>query len=739
MKPLTATPRTGALQAWRQDLSGALSATAAMLPFVLTYGLLAYGAAGAAAAQAGLTASVLSVVLGAAVLLVFSRAPLPTAAPSASTSLILGSLVLVLVQDPQLNPAAPAGLARLLACTGATVATAGLLMVLMGALRLGRLVRFVPQPVLAGYMNGVAVLIGLSQVPVLLGLSAADWARDGWAALAGWQLAPLLVALLTALLVGGLARRWPRAPTPLLALVVAGAAAVAVQAQWPALSLPAVGSLQARWPLPDVLLPLLGTSAAALLQQHGLALLTTALLLALIGALESVLSLAAMDQLTGHRTDPDRELRALGAANVVMALFGGLFLVYLRLRALSTWQGGGRGPRAVLLSCACLVFVFTLGLPLVQRLPAAVVAGVVVMLAWTLVDRWTRQLVQQWWRGQRSTDLVLSLGVVAAVCGATVVWGFAVGAALGTVLAMLILVRLLQRSLLRLGYSAADIPSRRIYPPTLQAALQALRPGIRVLELEGALFFGNAEHLQQQVERLQPQPDCVVLDLRRVSSIDASGAMALAQLEQRLQQQGTALLLAGVTADNRHGLALREQGAQGAVDRCGGHADADRAIEAAETAALARAGLPLPSLAVAPEHSALMAGLSAEQAARLCSLLQPRLLRPGERLFAQGDAPDALYLLARGSVSVTDPARVQRYVTFSPGMCFGETAVLDGGGRTADAVADTDCEVFALPAAALADLQRSDPAIAAQVYLNLARHLSERLRAAAAAWHRAAA
>jgi CRP-like cAMP-binding protein len=108
-----------------------------------------------------------------------------------------------------------------------------------------------------------------------------------------------------------------------------------------------------------------------------------------------------------------------------------------------------------------------------------------------------------------------------------------------------------------------------------------------------------------------------------------------------------------------------------------------------------------------------------------------------ERAFAQGDAGDALCLLGRGSISVMDRTGAPRFVSFSAGMCFGETTVLDGRGRTADAVAEIDRTVYALPAAALAELKRSDPAIAAQVHLNLARHLSERLRSAAA-WRQAA-
>jgi MFS superfamily sulfate permease-like transporter/CRP-like cAMP-binding protein len=736
--PASTVSPAGAPPGWRGEIFAGLNATAAMLPFVLTFGYIVFGAAGAAAAQVGLTASVVSVVIGALVMVLASRARLPTAAPSASTALILGTLVVSLLRDPALSPATAAGGARLLACTGATVVLAGLLLVALGLLRVGRLARFVPQPVLAGFMNGVAILIVLSQLPVLLGVPAPAWARDGWEALGEWQWPPLAAALLTALLVGVLGWRFPRLPAPLLALVLATAAALMAQAVWPALALDAVGSLQAGWPRPDALAPWIEPGASTLFVRHAQAMATTALLLALIGGLESVLSLAAVDQLLDERTDPDRELLALGATNIVTGLFGGLFMVYLRLRAIATISGGGRGYRAVLAGCAMLALVFTLAFPLVQRLPTAVVAGIVVMLAWTLVDRWTRRLLRQWWGGERSLDLVLSLLVVVVVCAVTLRWGFVVGVGAGVLVAMLIFMRALNRSLLRLRYRASEIPSRRIYPPALEAHLRGQRQRIEVLELEGALFFGNAERLADEVERLSPLPAFVVLDLRRVSTIDATGAVALAQMDERLSRRGAVLWLAGVTHDNRHGRALREQGVQPAADRWWGHADADRAIEAAEARLLTAAGLSVEGLTLEPEQCTLFHGLDAAQCVRLRAALQPRALAAGERLFTQGDAGDALYLLGSGSVSVLDRARAQRFVSFSPGMCFGETAVLDGGGRTADAVADIASTVYALPAAALGELQRTDPAIAALVYRNLAQHLSERLRAAATAWRRAA-
>jgi CRP-like cAMP-binding protein len=224
-----------------------------------------------------------------------------------------------------------------------------------------------------------------------------------------------------------------------------------------------------------------------------------------------------------------------------------------------------------------------------------------------------------------------------------------------------------------------------------------------------------------------------------VSSIDASGAFALGTLSERLQRRGVSLLLAGVEIGNRHGMALRAQGmlAPGTAGPVL-MPDADHAIEHAERQLLNSAGMPLETLELALQDCALFHGLDRPARAVLAAVLQQRQLASGERLFAQGEAGDALYILSAGSVSVLDRERRQRFVSFSPGMSFGETAVLDGGGRTADAVADQPSTVHALSAAAMAELQRQHPALAAQIYRNLALHLSERLRSAARAWRRAA-
>jgi len=738
---VTSPLRTALVPPWTSEALSGIATAAALLPLMLTLGLIVFSATGPAATQLGLTAVMTAFVVGGFVMVAGGRAQIPAAAPSAPTSLILSALVVRLVQDPMVDPARSGSAATLLALTGATVICTGLLFGLLGLLRLGSLVRFVPQPVLAGFMNGVAVLIILSQLPPLLGIEPGDWAREGWHALVGVNAGSLGLGLCTAAAVLAIQRRTARAPAALMAMVAGLLVGEAVRRLWPALPLPTLGTLLPTLPSAEALTPL-WRDGAGLLTRHGRDLAVTALLLALIGGLESVLSMAAIDQLTHGRTDPNRELLALAGANLASGALGGLPLVYLRLRAITTLNSGGRSPRSVGVGCIAMALAAIFALPLIERVPAAVLAGIVLTLGLALVDRWTRQLIDQWRAGEGTADLRFSLLIVAVVCGVTLVWGFVAGVGAGTLLAMVVFIRTLNHSLLRTRFTAAEIPSRRVYPATLEALLKPLRLRVEVIELEGALFFGNAERLATEADRVRPELEVLIVDFRRVTTLDASGAVGLAQLKERLGRRGVALFLAGVTRSNRHGLALQAHGVFRAVAGWDGFADADHAIEAAEMRLLQRAGHALDGLAVELIECALFEALLPSQRDRLRALMTERRLAAGERLFAQGDPGTGLFVVTSGSISVVgnDGGHRQRFISFSPGMSFGETAVLDGGGRTADAVADVDgTVVFELPAAQLRILRFGDPDLAAQLYRNLALHLSERLRGAAAAWRRAAA
>ncbi|CAN5182105.1 hypothetical protein BH11PSE9_BH11PSE9_02890 [soil metagenome] len=716
---------------------------------MLTLGLLAYAPLGAMAVQVGMPASFLASAVGGAIFARLCGGGMPASGPSSACAVILAALVAQLAADPQLRLADPAHVAQIVAVVSVCGMLMGLLQMGFGLLRLGTLAKFVPQPVLAGFMNGVAVLMLLAQVPTLLGIGSAH--APVWRHWAQIQPATALIGLGTIGIVWLVAWRRPSAPAVLIAMVLGSLAYAALEGLAPGWTLgPQVGDLPETLSLPPAWQtlaahPLADGGVADLLWRHLRTVLLDALVLAIIASLDSLLGAVSIGQKLGAGTEPNRQLLAHGLANVAVGAFGGVPLVYSRSRAMATLRAGGRSWRAALVGPLLLIPLLLWGGPVVDaigRIPMAVLAGIMATVAIGMMDGWTHQLVQQWLAGDRARELRASLVVVAVVCAVTLCLGFIEGVAAGVMLSMLLFITAMNRSLLRAQHSGAARPSRRVYPLAQEQVLGALRWQIVVLELEGALFFGSADRLAIEVERLAAAHRFLVLDLKRVTMIDASGAVQLEHLAARLRARGVALWLAGVSADNRHGQALRAFGTYREESRGDWFADADHATEAAELHMLASAGQSIAHRVAALEESVLVHGLRPAQLALVQSRLRPQRLAAGEYLFREGDEGQGLYVLIEGSITVLSQALSpdglpQRFVSFSPSMMLGEMAMLDGRGRTADARADVASLVYGLSKADLAALGQADAGIAAQLYRNMALHLAERLRVASAAWRAA--
>jgi SulP family sulfate permease len=282
----------------------------------------------------------------------------------------------------------------------------------------------------------------------------------------------------------------------------------------------------------------------------------------------------------------------------------------------------------------------------------------------------------------------------------------------------------MNRSLVRAVYAGDVKPSRRIYGAGLAQALDAARSHIRVLELEGALFFGSTEKLGEQVEALAAQSRFVVLDLSRLSAIDVTGAIALERLLRRAGARGTALLLAGAPQQRAQLLATP----LAHVERAPWFADADLAIEHAERALLGAVDMQAE---IAPEQFALARGLDQAGLALLREALTRQTRRAGEVLFREGDPGDTLFVLAAGTVTIAigHAARGDhRLVTFAPGAIFGEAAMLDGRIRSATATVVEDAVLYALKASDLDWITARSPETTIAILSNLGRHLSVHLR-----------
>jgi SulP family sulfate permease len=716
----------GQPSAWADALAGVVGSLS-VVAVIVTLGLLAYAPLGAAAASLGLAATFVTAAVGGVVYAMAGRSALPAAGPSSATALILASLVARMASDPLLAAQPAHGLPLVVAACAVAVALSGLLQVLLALAGLARLARLVPRPVLAGFMNGVALLILVGQLPLLAGLLPGTPLQAGvlqqaapGAAGAGPGVAGLDGAA------GPAAQAAARGPGD----AAGGHAGLGAAA--PGLARAGAGAAHRRGPRHAARAgPVAGQPCRRCCIDQAAAVLTCAAVLALVGSLESALNLLAVDQQLQARHDPRRELLALGLTNLACGALGGLPAVALRARALAIARAGGRSARAALVGSVALALLYVVGTPLLAQLPLPVLGALMLMVGIDLLDRVSARQLLQWWRGEGSAELRSGLGVMALVCGVTLWQGFAAGVALGVLLSMAIFIARMNRSLLRSRLDGVGAPVAAHLPGAGGRAAGTAAAGHRDLGARRRAL------------------------LRQCRPADVDGAV-----------------IAGRRAGAGAGPAPRHHGRR---DR-GRHAGGRRPVAAATWPARAgvRAGrglgtrpcaarpwscrprsCPTPTAPSRPPSSSCWGprpsprwrhatwptanccrAWTPSRSQRVCAATTELRLFAGDTLFRQGDAADGLYVLTLGSVSVIghDGDGTQRFLSISPGMMLGETALLDGGGRSADAVADSFAVLQHLSRAALQRLADEHPAIAAQLYRNIGVHLSRRLRAATLAW-----
>ena len=603
----------------------------------------------------------------------------------------------------------------------------------MAWLRFGQFARHVPYPFVAGFMCGIAVLVLISQFGPLTGLTAVTMSGGIASILENLQPATLFVGLTTGAVILATMNKVKKVPGVLLGLVAGSVAYYAIQLAAPEVRLgPLVGPVPSTLPTPDALLPLIEVSTEDLLRVLP-AVAATAALIAIFGSLDTLFAAVAVDHATDGRHDTKRELIAHGLANLVSGSCGGAPVVFSVARSLASWDAGGRTKRTLPIAVALLTGMLLAGGALIAGVPIVVVAGIIVATSVGLVDRWVRGLVVRLPRDVelRDPSRLLSLATVVIVATVTVTWGFLPALIVGLVLSVLILMIGMNRSLVRAVVDGTMRPSRRVWGGEDAVHVRDALERVRVVELEGPLFFGSAERLADEVEPMAGEIEVVVLDFRYVTSIDATSALLIERLTRRLARHGTRLVLAGVTSQGQHGQAFVAHSAFVDATERMWFRDADKALEWAERQALDRAGRG-DDAELALARIPLFDRLSPEALAIVATYLVRHEVPHGQVLFREGDPGDSLYLIAKGAIEISvmnDATRRSRIVTMAAGSLFGEVALLDGGPRSATAVAAERSVLYELTRSALLeDLPKQHSPIAIALLASLASQLSLRLR-----------
>ncbi len=288
------------------------------------------------------------------------------------------------------------------------------------------------------------------------------------------------------------------------------------------------------------------------------------------------------------------------------------------------------------------------------------------------------------------------------------------------------------KSVIRCTYHASQVTSQRTRRRHEAELLQAQGHRIRIYELQGDLIFSTVEVVLRDMIQRHDELDFVILDLKRVTTIDKAAGDLLRNLLRTLEAQQRTLLFANVERSSPFAMSMFGwDGSDGRREPIL-YEDHDVALEWCENQLLAQyLGTPSVDAAIPLTEHMLCQGLSEPDMQHLRTLLTPLRFAAGERIIQAGQAPDHVYLLTRGEVSVSielPGEKRKRLSTLPAGMVFGEMALIERAPRSADVIALTPTTCYALPIAAFDRLQEHRPALQMQLLTNLLRHVSGTLR-----------
>jgi sulfate permease, SulP family len=620
-----------------------------------------------------------------------------------------------------------ARLATVIATIALATATTGLVAFLLGSLRLGGIVRFIPYPVIGGFLAGTGWLIASGGVKLILGPAAvalADGAPDPAAILR------FLLALAFAVAVA-LGRARFSNVLVLPALILAGF--VAFNAAAYGMGANPESLREAGWliqlPVDSELWPPVNPSALGLVDWNAVlagALGIPAMIVITITAF--LMNATGIELATRRDFDLNRELRAVGVMNLVVAAGGSAPGYYSVTNSiLANRLGGSERLVGLTIATVCLV-ALALGTTLLDFVPTFVLGGLLLWIGGTQLYEW---LVRSYRRLSHFEYLVILL-----IFAVMVAVNFAVGILVGIVAAVILFaVEYGRIDIVRHEMTGADFQSGAEGVEKRREFLQEHGEAILIMRLQGYLFFGTAERLRHRVQRrmLDPKgqrPKFLILDFRRVTGLDSSSVMSFTRLAQAAERENFVVMLTGLT-DTTDGALSRGGFSPETMNQIRIESDIERGLRWCENQVIAEFApefsshhQPIAEIIAHIVHDTDAAGIIVNQCERLD-------VKQGESLIERGAPSDDVYFVETGHAAVEIPSELPggtiRVATIGPGAIVGEIAFYLGEARSASITAEETMVVWRFSRSALARLRNENPEVALHFHEGLAAILAKRL------------
>jgi SulP family sulfate permease len=453
---------------------------------------------------------------------------------------IVGGALVTLLGGSRVQIAGPtgafiailAGVTARYGIAGLQVATlmAGVMLLLMGLARMGGVIKFIPAPVIVGFTAGIGVIIFVGQWRDFLGLPTVGgehFHEKLWhlvQVLPQAHLATVGLALLSLALVVFTARvpGFRRVPGPLVAMV----AATVLQA---VLQLPGVATIGSAFGGIPVGLPTFALPELSLAQV--ISLIGPAFTIAMLGAIESLLSAVVADGMTGTRHQSNQELIGQGLANIVTPLCGGFAATGAIARTATNIRNGATSPLAGIVHAATLVAVLVFLAPLASSIPLAALAAILFVVAWNMSELRHFSHILRTAPGADRAILVITFGL-------TVFADLVVAVNVGVILAILQFLRRMAEAV-----ETHPVDAQELRHELQRLGIERLPQDVLVYEIAGPMFFGAVENFERALLQTGTDPQTLIVRLRRVPFMDITGIQVLQEVTDKLRQRGVKVLL----------------------------------------------------------------------------------------------------------------------------------------------------------------------------------------------------
>lgn len=711
------------------DFWGGIAAMLVALPASIAFGVTIYSAISPTHAPLGALAGIIGAAAIGLIASMLGGTDRLISAPCAPAAALLSAFAIELAQQ-----GIPGGnIILLLLMLGVL---AGFFQISFGFIGIGRLIKYIPYPVVSGYLTGVGLIIIGSQMGKVLGTPAGThWHEAAISPLQwDWRAATVGATTMLVMLIGPMLTR--RLPGTILGIGAGLLCYFGLASQDESLLQLADNPL---------LIGPFGASGDGYLRAitgrwHEIgelrlsqiaALLGNALTLAVLLSIDTLKTCVVLDQMTRTRHDPNRELVAQGIANVASSSIGGIPGAGTMGATLVNLSSGATTRASGLIEgVSALIFALALG-AFIAWIPVAALAGILIVVGIRMIDRGPLRFIQ-------SSATVFDFGVVVIVVLVALTVGLIAASGVGVALSIMLFLReQIGGSVVRHKFYVNQMSSRWHRPESETRILQQKGDQAAIFELQGSLFFGTTQQLYTELEPELRNRKYIILDLKRVLSVDVTAAHLLSQIRDSLNERGALLILSNVRENLPNGRNLRDFLTQTGVtenpESVRLFGELDSAIEWVEDRLLGEREYNQPETETALELSEmeLFKNRKDETLVDLETRLVKRTYAAGETVYSRGEPGDAIYLIRRGSVKIFAPlggGRTRHIATFGRGDFFGGLAFLDGLPRGNDAIAASETEFFILSQEQFSKLTEEHKKLALTLLKALSRSLALRLR-----------